>query len=106
MLRALVWKEWRQLRALRWAGLALGLVLPVAFLAGAEAAKRGLLFGRIGENASATIFLEVFPVTIALALWPLMALLLVSQAFAGDRAAGVEAFLLDRPVPRSRAWLS
>src|SRR5512139_3211919 len=106
MLRALVWKEWRQLRALRWAGIALGAVLPVAFLAGAEAAKRGMLFGQVGENASATIFLEVLPMTVALAVWPLMALLLVSQAFAGDRAAGVEGFLLDRPVPRTRTWLS
>jgi ABC-type transport system involved in multi-copper enzyme maturation permease subunit len=107
MLRALLWKEWRQLRALRLAGLALGLVLPIAFLAGASAARRGFApFGRVGGDSTRTILLELLPATLAFGLWPLTALLVAAQAFAGDRAAGVEAFLLERPVSRRRTWLA
>jgi hypothetical protein len=105
MLRALLWKEWRQLRALRIAGLALGVVLPLALLGGAAAARNGFApFGRVGGNETRTILLEVHPAFLALGLWPLVALLVVSQAFAGDRSSGVEAFLLDRPVSRGRTW--
>jgi len=105
MPRALVWKEWRQLRALRFAGLALGLVLPFAFLAGASAARHGLgPLSRVGGDATRTILLEVLPATLALAVWPFAALLVAAQAFAGDRAAGVESFLLERPVSRARIW--
>jgi len=35
-MHALLWKEWRTLRNLRWAGMILGILLPVCFIAGAE----------------------------------------------------------------------
>jgi hypothetical protein len=107
MLSALLWKEWRQLRALCLAGLALGVVLPLASIAGASVARHGFApLGKVGEDATRTILLELLPAALAMALWPLGALLVTSQAFAGDRAAGVEGFLLERPVSRTRTWLA
>jgi ABC-type transport system involved in multi-copper enzyme maturation permease subunit len=47
---------------------------------------------------------ELLPASFALGLWPLIALMATAQAFAGDRAAGTESFLLERPVPRARVW--
>jgi hypothetical protein len=105
MFRALLWKEWRQLALIRWSGVALGAVLPVAFTAGAELARRGLLpTGTLKGYASRDLMLEVLPLTLALGLWPLMGLMSAAQAFSGDRAAGTESFLLERPVPRTRVW--
>ena len=106
MLSALLWKESRQLRALCLAGLALGVVLPLASIAGASAARHGLApLGKVGEDSTRTILLEILPAALALAVWPLAALLVTAQAFAGDRAAGVESFLLERPVSRTKTWL-
>lgn len=106
-IRALLWKEWRSLRGIRWAGMALGAVLPVAFAIGAERVPRG--GGIFSAQASWTpqvILMEVLPASLALAIWPLVALLAAAQAFAADRAAGTESFLLERPVSRRRVFLA
>lgn len=105
MLSALFAKEWKQLRLVRWGAISLGLVLPLAFLAGSEAALRGLsLAGRLASYSSQDLFFELLPAVLAIGLWPLTGLLAAAQSFAGDRAAGTEAFLLDRPVPLGRIW--
>jgi hypothetical protein len=105
MFRALVWKEWRQLGLVRWGGIALGAVLPLAFLAGAQLASHGLLpTGTVKEYSSRDLMYELLPAGFALGLWPLIGLLVASQAFGGDRAAGTENFLLERPVPRAAVW--
>src|SRR5437867_3987699 len=105
VFRALMWKEWRQLRALRWSAWALGAMLPALFLAGAEAASRGLSpVGNLSSYSTTQILTEAVPFTFVVGLWPLLALLLGAQAFSGDRAAGTEGFLLERPVPRSLVW--
>jgi len=105
MFRALWWKEWRQLRLLRWSGLGIGLLLPPFLLAVAEAGSRGFsLFGGISSYTAATVVQEALPMVMALAVWPLLALMTAAQAFAADRAGGTDAFLLQRPVPRSRVW--
>lgn len=107
MFRALLWKEWRQLRGLRWAGVALGAILPVAFIAGAEASRHGVtLFGGARDYSVTLLFGEALWATLALGLWPLVALMTTAQAYAGDHAAGTETFLLERPVPRGRIWLT
>ncbi len=105
MFRALLWKEWRQLRAVRWTGIALGALIPVAFVAGAQMGGRVLGFPA-SAGSMATIAGEVYPLSLMIGLWPLIALLATAQAFAGDRAAGTESFLLERPVPRRRIWLA
>jgi hypothetical protein len=105
MLRALLWKEWRQLALVRWGGIALGAVLPIAFTAGAELAQRGLLpTAKVAGYAPRDLMFELLPAALALGVWPLIALMSAAQAFAGDRAAGTESFLLERPVPLAAVW--
>lgn len=105
MFRALLWKEWRQLALIRWGGIALGVVLPAAFLAGAELSQRGLLpTGTVKGYAPRDLMYELLPAALAFGLWPLIGLISVVQALTGDRAAGTEAFLLERPVPRAATW--
>lgn len=102
---ALLWKDWRQLRHLRWACTALGALLPVFFVAGAELGRQGLSpFGRGGSYSMSSMLRDAVPGALAFAIWPLAALLFVAQTFAGERAAGTEGFLLERPVPRGRIW--
>lgn len=104
MIRALWLKEWHQLAALRWVGLGLGLGLPLLLGAVAEAARRGWMpFGRISSYSMEDILRDAVPAGLV-GLWGLMALLIVAQAFTGDRSAGTEQFLLERPVPRRRIW--
>ena len=44
MVKALLWKEWRRLRALRWSLVGIGLALPVLFAMAAKVAQRGWAF--------------------------------------------------------------
>ncbi|HZN54888.1 MAG TPA: hypothetical protein VFB67_06155 [Candidatus Polarisedimenticolaceae bacterium] len=105
MFRALLWKEWRQIGLVRWGGIALGVLLPFAFLAGAEFGTRGWLpTGLVERYSVADLMGELLPAVLALGLWPLMALMCTAQAFAGDRAVGTESFLLERPVGRGTIW--
>jgi hypothetical protein len=82
------------------------LLLPPLLLALAGASDRGWLFAPATHTSAATVVREVLPLTFALALWPLLALMVASQALVADRMAGTDAFLLERPVPRSRIWLA
>lgn len=108
MARVLLWKEWRQLRQLRWVGSGLALVLALVALTAPAGARHGWIpFVHAGRAYSSTeIVMEALPIALALALWPLIALLMTAQSFAGDRAAGTELFLLERPVARSQVWLA
>ncbi len=104
MFRALVIKEWSQMRSLRWAGLGLGVLLPILLLGSAEAGVRGWLPSqKLTSYSSETLFLELYPLLL-LVLWGLLALLISNQVFSGDRAAGTEQFLLERPVTRDLVW--
>ena len=105
MFSALLWKEWRQLALVRWGGIALGALLPIAFIAGAELAQRGLLpTGTVKSYAPRDLMYDVLPLALALGLWPLIGLMSAAQSFAGDRAVGTESFLLERPVARGSVW--
>jgi hypothetical protein len=104
MFKALWVKHWRQLRLFRWTAVGLGLLAPPLFLALAGASDRGWLFNSPTQTSAATIIREVLPVTYAIALWPLLAVMAAAQVLVSDRAGGTEAFLLERPVPRSRVW--
>jgi hypothetical protein len=104
MFRALLIKEWRQLRMLRWVGFGLGILIPPFLIAAADAAQRGWLpFGRVGSYSVAELLDTAMP-ALLIGLWALLALLMTAQSFAADRAAGTEQFLLERPVPRARIW--
>jgi hypothetical protein len=105
MFRALLWKEWRQLALVRWGGIALGVVLPLALITGAELSERGLLpNGRTTGYQARDIMYEILPAALALGLWPLIALMSAAQALGGERPAGTQSFLLDRPVSRTAIW--
>ncbi len=105
MFRPLLEKEWRQLRLLRWAGIGIGLLLPILLLVAAEAGKQGwTILGSMSVYSAASVIQDGVPMFLAVVIWPLMALLVTSQAFCADRAAGTEAFLLQSPVRRSLVW--
>jgi ABC-type transport system involved in multi-copper enzyme maturation permease subunit len=101
MVKALLWKEWRRLRALRWSLVGIGLALPVLFAMAAKVAQRGWAFQAFTGYSTESLLLEAVPGALALGLWPLAAVVLAVQAFTADRADGTQAFLLDRPVRRA-----
>jgi hypothetical protein len=104
---ALLWKDWRQLRPLRWTGIALGLLLPLGLALVTGATRVGMpLLGWTRSPSGPELFLDIIPVLLGLGLWPLWALVASIQAFGADRQAGTERFLLERPVRRSQVWRS
>jgi len=106
MLRALWIKEWTQLRSLRWVGFGLGILFPPFLVTVAEAARRGWIpLASMSGYSVRDLFLNALP-GLATALWGLLALMMASQAFAADRSAGTESFVLERPVSRSKIWLA
>ena len=105
MFRALWRKEWRQLRLLRWSGVGIALLLPPILLSVAEAARRGwTVLGQVSSYTTANVVQELVPMFMALAVWPLLALMTAAHAFAADRGNGTDQFLLQRPVRRSGVW--
>ena len=104
MFRALLKKEWRQLKDLRWVGLGLGVIMPPFLVLVAEAATRGWVpSGQLSSYSLDSLLVDLLPPFLVV-LWMLLTFLITAQAFAGDRAAGTESFLLERPVPRARVW--
>jgi hypothetical protein len=97
MFKALLWKEWRALSALRWFGWGL---VPVLGL-GAVAREMGILGQQV---TSQDLIGDVLPVVFAIAIWPLLGVMCAAQSFAGDRIVGTERFLLERPVLRRSIW--
>jgi ABC-type transport system involved in multi-copper enzyme maturation permease subunit len=95
MLKALLWKEWREQRSIALAGMALAALVPAMIVA-------------IGVSAgSASDFLDIsdmIPFLSAVLIWPLFAALAGASANAGEAAAGSFFFLLSRPVSRTRVW--
>jgi hypothetical protein len=97
MLRALLWKEWREQRSLVLAGLALAALLPLVVLAGATATSGAPTLRRVAE---------VLLVTFAVFLWPLAALASGASVFAEERSSATSGFLLSRPVRRPLIWMA
>lgn len=100
MFRAIVAKELRQQQAVVVAGIVVSALVGLGLLLAARGAFRS------GSIAPADAFREVFPMALLCVLWPLWGVLAAIQAFASDRAAGTEAFLLERPVPPRRLFLA
>jgi ABC-type transport system involved in multi-copper enzyme maturation permease subunit len=104
MITALFRKEWKQLRSLRLAGAGFILLLPLALVSIVSGAQRSWIPLTPGSNHTVSELFDVaLPVSLV-ALWGLLALLLSSQSFAGDKGAGTEMFLMEMPVSRSRVW--
>ena len=95
MLRALLWKEWREQRSIALAGVALAAVVPAMIVA-------------IGvSTGGSSNFLEIsdmVPFLSAVLIWPLFAALAGASTNAGEADGGSFFFLLSRPVSRTRVW--
>ena len=95
MLRALVWKEWRQQRSIVGVGAGLGFILPVIVY----------LVGRTASNRMQPIdFAELVPFLMAVFVWPLFAAIVGATTNADEKTDASLCFLLSRPVTRARVW--
>ena len=100
MFRAVLRKELRQQQPVTGAGLVVAVLVGVGLLLASRGAFRG------GSISAADAFREAFPTALMWVLWPLWGVLAAIQAFASDRAAGTEAFVLERPLPLRRLFLA
>ena len=95
MLRALIWKEWRQQRAIVAVAAGLALLLPLLVYA----------LGRTSSNRMYMLDLaELVPVLTTALVWPLFAAVIAATASCGETEGGSLVFLLSRPVSRSTIW--
>ena len=96
MLRALVWKEWRQQRSIVVAGVGLAFIFPViVYVVGRTAGSRMYDLG----------LAELVPFLTAALVWPLFAAVIAATASCGDADGGGSlVFLLSRPVSRTTIW--
>jgi len=95
MIRALLWKEWREQRAIAFAGAGLAVLIPVIVVAMAAASRTP----DFRDTA------DVVPFLFAMVVWPLFAALAGATVNAEGASPGSAAFLFSRPVPRGVLWL-
>ncbi len=96
MLRALVWKEWREQRPLVIAGVALAAVMPVMLFTVATATMPGFSNRRL---ADLTVLAFV------LLMWPMFTAAAGAGTFANESSGRTLGFLLSRPVARRNIWV-
>jgi hypothetical protein len=87
MLRALVWKEWREQRPVALTGTILAALLALSLGAGLP-----LVGSRL-------------PVAFAAFVWPILAAAAGASTISAEAAGRTLGFVLSRPVSRSRLWL-
>jgi len=97
MLRALVWKEWREQRSLMVAGTALAATLPLLMFVVAT-----MTLPRVSGQGLADVTMLAF----VLMLWPMFVAAAAAGTFANEATGRTTGFLLSRPVSRSRIWLA
>lgn len=95
MLKALLWKEFREQRQLILAAWAIALVLPLFLVAGMAAATPSYELAALGQ---------MLPLVLMMLVWPVFALAIGAMTVASEMSDGSLRFLLSRPVSRSRIW--
>jgi ABC-type transport system involved in multi-copper enzyme maturation permease subunit len=95
MLRALVWKEWREQRPLLLSGLVLAAIWPLFIIAMNLSTSRPLGLVSVAES---------LPVAYALVLWPLFTVAAGASTIANEIGDRTLEYLLSRPVSRARVW--
>lgn len=95
MLKALLWKEFREQRQLILAAWAIALVLPLFLVAGMAAATPSYELAALGR---------ILPLVLMMLVWPVFALAIGAMTVASEMSDGSLRFLLSRPVSRSRIW--
>ncbi|MFQ5767690.1 MAG: ABC transporter permease, partial [Acidobacteriota bacterium] len=90
MLKAMLWKEWRQQRPVIFLGLVLSVLVSVAAVLTGEF-KPSTLAGKLAMSY-------------AVVVWPLVVLLAGAATLAGEKATGTLSFLYTLPISRLRVW--
>lgn len=96
MLRALVWKEWREQRLVFTMGLAIAAGMPLV-LGLATVIVTGGTIGELSGSAA--------PDLAATLIWPLLAALFGAGAIGSERVERTLDFLVSRPASRARLWV-
>lgn len=97
MIKALLWKEWREQRAIVGVGLALALLTPVLL---------GVWVLATGGRRQLWMATELAPFINAAIVWPLLAAIAGAATGGEELASGTLGFLLSRPVSRHWVWLT
>ena len=97
MLRALVWKEYREQLPVAVEGMAISLVLPFVVVSMVAATM---------SQADPMDMADVLRVVLAIMVWPIFAAAIGATTFAGDGRSASLGFLLSRPVARGWIWLA
>jgi len=97
MLRALVWKEYREQLPVAVAGIAISLVLPFVVVSMVAATM---------SQADPMDMADVLRFVLAIMVWPIFAAAIGATTFAGDGRSASLGFLLSRPVARGWIWLA
>ncbi len=93
MLRSLLWKEWREQRAVAISGAVVAVLMPGLIFAG---------LGLAGATQRVQEVLTLLPIANWVLLWPLAALATAASAVTGELGDARLGFLLSRPVSRTR----
>ena len=97
MLKALVWKEYREQLPVALAGMAISLVLPFVVLSMVAATI---------SSADPMDMADVLRFIMAVMVLPIFAAAMGATTFAGDSGKASLGFLLSRPVARGWIWLA
>jgi len=97
MLRALVWKEYREQLPVAVAGMAISLVLPFVVVSMVAATM---------SQADPMDMADVLRFVLAVMVWPIFAAAIGATTFASDGRSANLGFLLSRPVARGWVWLA
>lgn len=95
MVKALLWKEWREQRPIVLTGILLAALLPFFMMAGRA--------GYGGKTDLATLVAATLLVNVCV-LWPLFAAVAGAATISHEIGEGTLDFLLSRPVSRVRVW--
>jgi hypothetical protein len=96
MIKALLWKEWREQRPVVFTGLAVSASMPLFLIAGASTLQRHVDLADLAD---------VMPLFLAALLWPLLAVACGAGTVSNEIGGGTIGFLLSRPASRLRVWL-
>lgn len=96
MLRALLWKEWREQRGIAFAGAAVAIAIPLLVI---------IIASSSGEWSDLSPVAEIVPFLFGMVVWPLFAALAGATANAESASPGSAGFLFSRPVSRVALWL-
>ncbi len=95
MSRALVWKEWRENRAVMLVGNGLVVALPLLTAA---------LVASSSDVTTADVSVDLWSRLVATMIWPVFGALFGATALGAERGAGTLDFVAMRPLSRARLW--